>query len=543
MKYPKNTLKVHYLLPDFDENAYSGGLYVIFEHCNGLIRRGHSVRTFNNTGKRSRYLKLECDVERHMDDPRIVEGDSPHIIIGTHWRTYFFLNRMKDAVKNNTKLCMLVQSDDRYLVSDEEKPLVSKALTNKYRGNLPIHKIVISQYLADMLKEDFGQDSFYIRNGFEARDVRALLEKTGKVRILARYDTSRYRGWDVIDRLFKRLAKERKDIEIHLFEMKTKRPTVYKSIFHKGLIGQRLLALFKSCDIYLSASTYEGFSYPIIEAMSQACAVCCTDAGGNGEFCVDGKTALVSARDDEDGLYKNLARLIDDKGLRDMLGSNGIDKIKEFHWDDSIDKLEEYFSLIAAERYDLNGLPESSEAKPNRCADKGNFLLVYWKDPLTDYKRWVDMDELTSYLIDSGYKTETVLFVDSHPYKAARARLEMLFPREKTGLFRSVVLYNKHIKFRNRVVNDMLFSAYLLWYILRASLIKENRLTAIVLAGRESGILRFLCMLFNARFYGLNLCDEKIDAYSFNIYDKEFNRKETEYRALIRQKIKSSIGA
>ena len=112
-------LKIKYIVPDFDENAYSRGLYVIFEHCNGMIARGHEVLVFNNTGKKSRYLKLDCPVRIHENDPAIVEKNSPDIIVGTYWHTYFFINRMKDVIKNNTKLCFLVQGDDRFILDDE----------------------------------------------------------------------------------------------------------------------------------------------------------------------------------------------------------------------------------------------------------------------------------------------------------------------------------------------------------------------------------------------------------------------------------------
>ena len=37
------TLKISYIVPDFDENAYSSGLYVIFQHCNGMMERGQMM--------------------------------------------------------------------------------------------------------------------------------------------------------------------------------------------------------------------------------------------------------------------------------------------------------------------------------------------------------------------------------------------------------------------------------------------------------------------------------------------------------------------
>jgi glycosyltransferase involved in cell wall biosynthesis len=325
-------LKISYIMPDFDEFAYSSGLYVIFQHCNGLIGRGHEVRAFNNSGKKSRYLRLDCQVEPHKNDPSRVEGNAPEIIVGTYWHTYFFINRMKDIVKNNTKLCFLIQSNDRAIYSDEDRQFISEIMAAKYKNSIPIHKIVISQYLKEMVKSDFGQDAFYVRNGFEPKEVEPLLPESEKIRIAARYDPSTFRGWGLVNEVLGRVSRKRDDIEIHLFEMKDKKPTKYKSIFHKGLSGEKLLRLFRSCDIYISGSRYEGFSYPIIEAMSQGSSVCCTDAGGNREYCIDGETVLMVPRDDIEGLYQNLLRLLDDKNLRARISANGIKKSRAFPW-------------------------------------------------------------------------------------------------------------------------------------------------------------------------------------------------------------------
>lgn len=332
-------MKIAYVLPDFDENACSGGLYVIFEHCNGLLGRGHSVRVFNGVGTKSKYLKLDCEVENHCQDPLAVESSSPDVIIGTHWRTYFFLQRLKRVIENKTRLFFLVQSNDKLLVSSEERALVDKALTGFYNETVPIHKIAVSSYLRNILNDEFGQSSFYVSNGLDMKEVKPMLGGSDKVRIAARYDPSQYRGWDTVNKVLARISK-RDDVEIHLFEMKDKKPVPYNAVFHKGLTGGGLLSLFKSCDIYISGSTYEGFAYPILEAMSQGCAVCCTNAGGNMDFCINGETALVSRRGDEEGLFGNLKKTLEDKGLRDKLRTLGINKAKEFTWSRSIDEME-----------------------------------------------------------------------------------------------------------------------------------------------------------------------------------------------------------
>ncbi len=578
-------LRITYLLPDFDEGAHSGGIYVIFQHCNGLIYRGHTVRVFNNVGKKSRYLRLECPVERHNNDPSLIEDNAPHIIVGTHWRTYFLLTRMKKAVKNGTGLCLLVQSDDRRLVNEDERPLVSKALTDLYEGDVPVHKIAVSSYVREMLRDDFGQESIYARNGLEVHDVDPLLgpAPAGRVRIAARYDTSSYRGWTTVDRVLEKIARERDDVEIHLFEMKKKRPTKYRSFYHKGLVGRELLRLFKSCDIYVAASRHEGFSYPAIEAMSQGACVCCADAGGTREFCIDGETALVSRQGDEDGLYGNMRRLLGDRELRDRLRAGGLRKAKEFTWEGCIDTLEEFFRSISGQSYrerrlsssgnrmEDGALPDNThEHQPPGAATHGNArerqspsgtathgnarerqgrtaavrdggrkaYVVYDRDPFSDYRDWLNVDETVRCLADAGLRVDTFLYVDAHRARSAAERLKMLARRDSACRFNAKIFYTKRVRLRLPALYRVLFSASVLFALARSCLFSAKKDCAAVISSSTVGRgapLQWTCRFLRIPFFRLPCDDPRLKAYSFPTYTKESAAKEREYRGLLRE--------
>lgn len=534
------SLKISYILPDFDENAYSGGLYVIFEHCNRLKERGHIIRVFNNTGKKSKYLRLDCEIERHKDNPEIIENNSPHIVVGTHWRTYFFISKMRNILRNNTKLCLMVQSNDRLIVKDEEKALAAKSIVGKYKNTFPIYKIAVSKYIQHMLKE-YGQDSINIENGFEPKEITPLLNKAEKVKIIARYDPSQYRGWDLTNKVLKKISKERNNIEIHLFEMKNKKPTEYKSFFHKGLVGEKLLGLFKSGDIYVTSSIYEGFSYPTIEAMSQGCCVCCTDAGGNLDFCIDSDTALVSQRGDEKGLYNNLIRLVDDRNLRNRLKSNGINKINEFKWENSIDKLEDFFNSICGEKYD-NSLVEIHNRENHSAENRRNVTFVYNKDPFSRYNDWLKVEGTIEYFKNLKFSTHTLLFIDKHNAKSVRARLRMLIQREDLKNIKWKIFYNRKIRIKYPIFNKTVFLIYSLFKVfldrISASPYKYN---GIFSAEEKKPILEKMCKLIKIPFYVLNFEDNRNKDYRFEEYTAEFLQKEEEYRKLMRNKLGETI--
>ncbi len=55
--------------------------------------------------------------------------------------------------------------------------------------------------------------------------------------------------------------------------------------------------LFNQATVFVQTSTHEGFALPPLEAMATGCAVVCTDAHGNRDFCVDGVNCLMPAPD------------------------------------------------------------------------------------------------------------------------------------------------------------------------------------------------------------------------------------------------------
>jgi glycosyltransferase involved in cell wall biosynthesis len=430
-------LKVAYIAPDFDEKAASGGLYVIFEHCNALIAKGHHVRVFNDYGKKSRYLKLDCSVERHHYDTSAIDSWKPDIAVATHWRTFYFVQRLDSPVSCGTKLFYLIQSDERYVVNESLTPFYLRTITGKGAAGEPFRKIAVSRYLQKMLKSDFGEDSVYIPNGIRVKDVPPLLERSERVRVIARYDPSKFRGWGMVDSALKKLSVQRPDVEIHLFEMKKKKPTEYKSAIHIGQTGDSMLGLFRSCDIFLAANEKEGFSYPVLEAMSQGSCVCCTDAGGNMDFCIDDKTALVAPAHDNTKLYNNLMRLVDDAALRKEISDNGIAKAHEFNWDSSTGMLERAFISAASEKAPAR---QAHDAVPRR---QGHILMIWEKDPFTDQAEWMEFDGAIRRAWQESSRLDVIVMADRHPMKSARSFLDMLLPKEMAASVDTVVLYHK----------------------------------------------------------------------------------------------------
>lgn len=81
--------------------------------------------------------------------------------------------------------------------------------------------------------------------------------------------------------------------------------------------------LYSGSFAFLSTSIHEGFGLPILESMACGTPVVTTRAGGNEDWCIDGKNCLMAPQDPR-ALASALARLYDNEGLQEQLRQGGL---------------------------------------------------------------------------------------------------------------------------------------------------------------------------------------------------------------------------
>lgn len=99
---------------------------------------------------------------------------------------------------------------------------------------------------------------------------------------------------------------------------------------------KELEMLYKSAAATVFLSYYEGFGFPLLEAMSQGCPVISSNRGSLPE--VGGDAAIYADPDDYEKIYKSMLRLLEDENLADKLKKKGIAQAKKFTWDDTAQK-------------------------------------------------------------------------------------------------------------------------------------------------------------------------------------------------------------
>ena len=96
------------------------------------------------------------------------------------------------------------------------------------------------------------------------------------------------------------------------------------------LAPEQLRSLYSGADLMLTASAYEGFGLPVLEAMALACPVLASDIPAHRE--VAGGAARLAPINDEQAFADALLELMRDADARDGLARRGSERCTDFSW-------------------------------------------------------------------------------------------------------------------------------------------------------------------------------------------------------------------
>jgi len=140
--------------------------------------------------------------------------------------------------------------------------------------------------------------------------------------------------------------------------------------FVQGLSDEDLADLFRSAQVAVVPSRYEGFSLPAVEAMACGAALVVTTAGALPEVVgPDGHAALHVPAADVEALYRAIGRLLDDPALAARMGAAGRRRVVEqFTWRLTASRTAQWYADAIAEhaaRADRAAGPDRSRPTPN----------------------------------------------------------------------------------------------------------------------------------------------------------------------------------
>lgn len=112
-----------------------------------------------------------------------------------------------------------------------------------------------------------------------------------------------------------------------------------------GFIADEDIAdVFRSAELYLDTSLYEGFGYQVLEAISCETPVVCSNASSLPE--VVGDAAITADPNDFEELAKGIVHVLDSDEVGNQLREKGLTQARRFHWSETVKQIQDVFDRV-----------------------------------------------------------------------------------------------------------------------------------------------------------------------------------------------------
>ena len=342
----------------------AGGFKIVFEYANRLAKDGFSVeivypmihygarydwkhaiayrliflwRLIFKSYKPAKWFHIEDSIQQSwlwkLENYQLKE---PAVIVATAIETAYSLQNYQNKFLEDK--FYFIQGFENWSFTDEQ-------VQKSYR--FPIKKIVISQWLKDIINRSGGK-SIFIPNGFDFTyfNLKKSIVNRNKYEIISMYHTSLLKDFPTTFKAIDIVKEKYPQLHVTLFGVfeKPELPSWYD--YYQRPNKKLFNELYNNAAIYVGSSQVEGWGLTVGEAMQCGCAVACTDNKGYLEMAKDGVTALVSPVKDYKALAENIIKLIEDDQLRHTIAQNGNEFIHEFDIEKSYLKIKSFLNGI-----------------------------------------------------------------------------------------------------------------------------------------------------------------------------------------------------
>jgi glycosyltransferase involved in cell wall biosynthesis len=350
-------MRITFLLPPVN---LTGGLRVVAIYAKALSSRGHkivlvsppppvaSVRTKIKSllaGRRwprptptaSPFNGLGLD-HRILERWRpIVDSDLPDadVVIATWWETAEWANRLS---KQKGAKVYFVQGHEVY----DFLPIARCRATYK----MPLRKIVISRWLAEIMSSEYGETAFdLVHNGIDSSRFHATPRGKQPVPTLGfLYHRTSVKGVDIALKVIASLYIKFPNLRVLSFgaQIPEDEPLFDTRIeFHHLPTPEELRQLYATCDVWLTASRSEGFNLTAMEAMACRTPVVSTRTGWPAESIESGQNGVLTEVDDQIALEAGTAWLLTlpDTGWRKVSELSHA-SVRDCSWENATERFE-----------------------------------------------------------------------------------------------------------------------------------------------------------------------------------------------------------
>ncbi|HAC66259.1 MAG TPA: glycosyl transferase family 1 [Cyanothece sp. UBA12306] len=170
---------------------------------------------------------------------------------------------------------------------------------------LPLHKITISQWLVNIMKNEYGDNNVsLVPNSIDFNKYFAPpRSKQANPTVGMLYKITKWKGCDLTLKAFELAKQAIPDLHLVAFgleEPSSTLPLPPGTKYYQNPPQEKIKDIYAQCDAWLFGSRVEGFGRPILEAMACHTPVIGTPAGAAPELIAKGGGRLVKLEDAED---------------------------------------------------------------------------------------------------------------------------------------------------------------------------------------------------------------------------------------------------
>ena len=320
-------MRITFVIPNAN---LAGGTRVIAIYAERLKKRGHQVTVVSAPRKKQRLRRRVksfllgrgwplsprqstsfldgLDVEhrvidrwRPITDADVADAD---VVIATWWETAEWVAALSPG-----------KGAKAYFVQGHE--VFPRQPHDRVRAtySLPLHKITISNWLARLMHETYGDaDVSLVPNSVDTQQFHAPVRGKQRVPTVGLlYSLSSVKGCDVSIEAFGVARQKLPGLRMAAFgldepgsELLLPEGTTYT----KQPPQESIRDIYSQCDVWLCGSRTEGFHLPPLEAMACRCPVVSTRVGGPVDVIEDGVNGYLVDIEDAEGLADRLVRVL-----------------------------------------------------------------------------------------------------------------------------------------------------------------------------------------------------------------------------------------
>jgi glycosyltransferase involved in cell wall biosynthesis len=351
-------MRITFILPNV---SMGGGTRVVAIYVQELLRRGHDVEVVSlPPPTRSLGEKLKSWLKgagwsqpwsrsSHFDELKlshrvlktrrpIIDADVPDadIVVATWWETAEWVHELSPS--KGVKI---------YFIQHHEVfPYLPARSRETYR--MPMHKIVVARWLKLVMIGEYNDDTVdVVPNSVDHSQFFAPLRgKQSRPTVGLLYATAPFKGLDLALKALRILTRRIPNLRVVCFGSERVRPGLdlpKEAEFHFDPPQNEIRNLYAKCDVWVTASTTEGFNLPAMEAMACRTPVVSTCTGWPAEAVMskwNGMLLNVGSGEEE------MARAIEWVLLQPeqewmRLSSNAFQTVAESSWEKSAELFED----------------------------------------------------------------------------------------------------------------------------------------------------------------------------------------------------------